>query len=737
MKSVLVLHNSRDAGFIGILRQMLGKLGIDRVLTSDTAKSTTAINLRAGLYKVDAVLIACPTAMANLAGNELTRARSIDPEMWAGSVFGGRDGLEYPTMFILPLHYLHTKPWGSFVMNQHLTKFLSPSNIKPLEVGGEYIAVDDSNTEECLAHLTECLLIAVDIETVNHITMDMVGYCGIKANGDIVSYIVTLGLQATEAKFAFIKAANLSKPVKVMHNGTYDNQFFARYQCPVNNYTLDTEYLFYSAYAELPASLAFVSAFYNPIARYWKQMVDVDRAKYCALDCYNTLITAKLMMEQLPEYAWENYKQLFPLTTVVLYFAMHGFKVDEKVLGKLKEDAEVELEACTKDFHKMCGGTEVNYSSPKQIKALFYDVLKARPVKVKGTSGGTDATTLAALSEQHPLISRFVDTLTHLRKTRKAISTYYTAPLYHGRLLYSYRIDGTETGRLSCSKSNFGWGNKNTESYGAQAQNIPSYMKAALIPDTGYMLGESDKSQSEARCVAYIAKEPLLIDALESEDDFYLICGKLFFGISMEKAKSIRQLIKKIIHGSNYCMGAETFIDSVRKDFGVGILRDGQLLLDRRKSETLVTFAAYLLSLYRHTYNRLPKWYDETKMTLITKGELVSPLGWTRRFFGDPYSNNTLRAAIAHAPQNLSVAIINKSLVRAFWQLQVPSNGAFMLICQVHDSLVYQARIDKANYYKEALNTIMDIAIPFKFSPKHDMRIPTEGNLGTCWKECH
>jgi len=60
---------------------------------------------------------------------------------------------------------------------------------------------------------------------------------------------------------------------------------------------MDTEYFFYSIYAELPKTLAFVSGFYNPIARYWKQMVDVDRAKYCALDCYNTLISAKLMMD--------------------------------------------------------------------------------------------------------------------------------------------------------------------------------------------------------------------------------------------------------------------------------------------------------------------------------------------------------------------------------------------------------------------------------------------------------
>jgi len=736
MKTALVVHSSRDANYLGILRQQLGALGINRVI-STTNKSPSAINMRAETHKANYILIADTEAMGKVVNTELTRASKVDPEMWAGSVMSWKEGFTIPTMFILPLHYLHTKPWGNFVMNQHLTKFLTPHSITPLPEGEEYVKVTPSNYLDCLEQLSQCTLIAVDIETVNHITMDMVGYCGKKPSGEIVSYIVYLGLEASEESFTFVRKANLTKPVKVMHNGTYDNQFFARYQCPVQNYILDTEYLFYSAYSELPKSLAFVSAFYNPIARYWKQLVDVNRAKYCALDCYNTLVTAELMMEQLPEYAWTNYSQLFPLTTVVLYFAMHGIKADAAQLTKLKLDAEEELDRATKEFHTMCGGEEVNYSSPKQIKSLFYDVLKARPVKVKHIVKGTDATTLAALAEQHPLIGKFVDTITHLRKTRKAISTYYSAPLYHNRLLYSYRIDGTETGRLSCSKSNFGWGNKNTESYGSQIQNIPSYMKSALIPDTGYTLGESDKSQSEARCVGYIAKEPKLIAALESEDDFYLICANLFFGLPMDKAKPIRQLVKKIIHGSNYCMGANTFIDSVRKDFGVTMLRDAQRFLDRRTSEDLITFAAYLLSLYRKTYDRLPSWYDETKMQLITTGKLVSPMGWTRRFFGDPYNNNTLRGAIAHAPQNLSVSVINKALIKAFWQLQVPSNGEFMLICQVHDSIVYQAIDSKAQEYKDKLNNIMDIAVPFKFSPNHDMRIPTDGNLGSCWKECH
>lgn len=733
----MIVHAPRDGNYIPPIRQLLGSLGIDRIITSNAKLTVNAINLRADQFKVDYIFIANMDVVHKVVKGELGRARKVDPEMWAGSVFTWQDGFTRPTMVILPLYYWHTKSWGSMVMEQHFQKFLRGYQIARLPDVDTFTYVNSNNATACLSQLNKAYIIAIDIETTHHINMDMVGYCARFPDGSVKAYIVDMGEDITVGQMEFIKAANNLPQPKIFHNGTYDNQYFARYRVPVRNYILDTEYLFYSLYAELPRSLAFVSAFYNPIARYWKQMVGKDRAKYCALDCYNTLVSLEMMMLDYPDYAVRNYEKVFPLTTVILWCGMHGMKADKSKLGKAKVKAEAEVEELQAIFWLMCGGLEVNVNSPKQIAALFYGPLRARKVRVKGKVGGTDATTLAKLSEQDSIIRLFVDTITKLRGLKKAISTYYNAELFHGRLLYSYRADGTDTGRLSCSKSAFGWGDKKEESYGAQAQNIPPYMKLALIPDDGFIMGESDKSQSEARCVGYIANDRKLITALESDDDFYLLCGKLFFDISMEDAKPLRQLIKKIIHGSNYCMRENTFIDSIRKDYGTAPLTHAQQALGRPEQETLFTFANYLLSLYRNTYDKLQPWYDDTQMKLITKGRLVSELGWTRIFFSDPKSDNTLRAAVAHIPQNLSVAIINQAFIRLFWELQVPSNGKFMLICQVHDSIVYQCVRDKGEYYKSEVERIMNIAVDFDTYEGHPLRIPTDGNLGECWADCH
>jgi len=742
-KTALVLHPHRDAAHLPMIKSMLAKYNINRVIAATSALTPDQINTRCDRFKVDYVLIANTEAVYPIVKSELGRARKIDPEMWAGSMLTWEDGLTRPTMIMLPLHYLHTKSWGKHVIAQHLKKFFTPHAIQRLPQGAEFTNVTAANAAACLDILAKSEYMSIDIETTEHIHMDMVGYCARMPDGTPQAFIAEFGSLDTISVevMQFVKDANNLPQPKIFHNGCYDNQFFARYQMPVRNYILDTEYMFYCQFAEMPKTLAFVSAYYNPIARYWKQMVGKDRAKYCALDCYNTLIALEEMIKSYPDYAYKNYQMLFPLTTVTLWCNLHGLRVDEAKRDAAKLKAQEDVERLSADFKAMCGGLEVNINSPKQLKALLYGPLRARPVRIKGVIGGTDATTMAKLAEQDALLAKFIEVILSLRKSKKAISTYYEARLFHGRLLYSYRIDGTETGRLSCNKSSFGWGNKQSESYGAQVQNVPSYLKSALIPDEGYIMGESDKSQSEARCVGYIANDRKLIAALESEDDFYCICGKLFFGITMEEAKKIRQIIKKIIHGSNYCMRGNTFIDSVRKDYGIAPLVHAQQELNRPQGEDLFTFATYLLSLYRTTYDQIPLWYDRVQTMLITKGRLTSQLGWTRIFFGDPSSDNTLRSVVAHEPQNLSVSIINISFIKLFWELQVPSNGEFMLIFQVHDSIGYQIKEsigkDKVDWYQREVQRIMDIPVTFKTYPEHPMRIPTDGNLGYCWKDCH
>lgn len=726
----IVMPNNR-AGYVPHLRRYLAQVGFSRlILDSNVSGNMDTLIRRARVRQADAVVIAHPQQVIVL-GKEYNDPK---PSMgnWAGSFI---QDYGIPMLVLNDLRTVHTQDYGEHALQCYLSKLRTrcipstPDVIVP-STAEEY--------EAALRDIEDAVLLAVDIESTHHIIMTMCGYCGYRQDGSIFSYVFVLG-DTEETKLRALRAiqrANNSPAPKVLHNGLFDSAYFTRYNVPLRNYLFDTEYMYYCMYVDSPKSLAFVSGLYSPVMRYWKHEADLHMVKYCGLDCFNTLLTCRVLLDVLPSYARRNYAMLHPMFPVVTYMSMSGVNVDDTAREVLAHKAKVELDKLQETFKVMCGGYEFNVNSPKQMKTLLYDILGAPKHKVHGTIGGTDSYTLAHLSEISPLLARYCALIQEIRELNKALSTYYKAPLFNGRLLYSYRIDGTATGRLSCTKSNFGWSDKT--SYGAQIQNIPRYLKPVIIPSEGYIMMEVDKSQSEARCTAYIAGDRKLIEAIEGEEDFYCKCAKLFFGVDDETALKLRQLVKKIIHGSNYMMGVQTFIESVAKDMGTVVLYEAMALLSWPKDATLHDFVGHILQLYRKTYDKLPRWYEETQATLVTSGHFTSPKGWTRVFRGDTSRYSALQGAVAHQPQHLSVELVNEALLKAYHKLVIPSNGQFRLLAQVHDSILAEAKEERAGYYFKELKDCLDsVEAQMPNIPEKPLRIPTDGHVGSNWAECH
>lgn len=92
-----------------------------------------------------------------------------------------------------------------------------------------------------------------------------------------------------------------------------------------------------------------------------------------------------------------------------------------------------------------------------------------------------------------------------------------------------------------------------------------------LIADPGFELFEADNKQSEGRTTAYLAQDGALIAALEDLlRDFYKTLGTLFFSIPYEEVTTEfrNDVLKRIVHGTNYMMGAWTFIENI----GISVL---------------------------------------------------------------------------------------------------------------------------------------------------------------------
>ena len=108
----------------------------------------------------------------------------------------------------------------------------------------------------------------------------------------------------------------------------------------------------------------------------------------------------------------------------------------------------------------------------------------------------------------------------------------------------------------------------------------------------------------------------------------------------------------------------------------------------------------------------------------------MTPDGWTRLFFGDVRKEHKrLRDAVAHQPQHMSVAGINKSMWRLL-QIQLESQGEYIMMAQIHDSIIFQAVEEKFDYYMNLTKMNMDTVEAIH---SRSVNIPLESSSGTHW----
>jgi DNA polymerase I-like protein with 3'-5' exonuclease and polymerase domains len=177
--------------------------------------------------------------------------------------------------------------------------------------------------------------------------------------------------------------------------------------------------------------------------------------------------------------------------------------------------------------------------------------------------GSTDKKALAKAAKKHPLNNMLIDEILKYRAAAKLISQYLDPDLMgEDRVLYSLNPSGTDTGRLSSTKSSF--------DCGFQVQNVPEYAKQTIMADEGFYLGEADNEKSEAVCLGFISGDANLIESTTSTRDFHSINIERFFGRPYDevwdsvknktKNKELRDLSKRVNHGTAYVMGPDVLL---------------------------------------------------------------------------------------------------------------------------------------------------------------------------------
>lgn len=670
--------------------------------------------------------------------SKLTGKSKVSLDNYAGSYFK-RGAIEY--VFVNPLEHLVTVPYGSFLLERHTSKLVSPESWrKSSQFNWRILTPQNYDYELTAQYSSDVIATAVDIETYReNLAIRCVGYTTIHDTGiDYKTRSVVVPLDSSWALSA-IRRFNNSPAPKIFQNGKYDISYLARYDATPYNYLWDTAALFHSYYSELPKDLAFLQSFFVRDASYWKDLADTqDLEQYYLYNAKDTWATAEVFlswMREAPDWAKRNYQLEFPLQFPCHLSEMIGIKRDFERMQEARKQVNIHIAKKSASLNKMLGVENFNVNSPKQTSALM---------KVMGCSDlqGADDKALGKAAFRHPLNARLIEPIRGVPKTpdvdlmgirslRKMKSTYIrtdediTATSkgggkeYRGRILYALNPHGTDTSRLASREHHF-W-------CGLQIHNQPQgpIVKQTMVADDGFYFGEVDLEQAETRDTAYASGDAALIAAISGVQDFHSINASAFFGIPYSdiydddlkkpKNKTVRNLSKRVNHGANYLMGAKVLVDTM----GLIAIYESARILKLPRTWTPEEIAGYLLEQFEKTYPTIRSktgYVGWVISQILTTKMLIGATGWTRYCFDNPRTSKpALNAYVAHVAQSLNAQVLNKAYMKVFYDIAMNPEHAdnFKLICQIHDSILFQYRIGH-EYLAQMVKERMEIPVTIK-----------------------
>lgn len=330
--------------------------------------------------------------------------------------------------------------------------------------------------------------------------------------------------------------------------------------------------------------------------------VPIDIATvYGANDGFKTYALYKFQAQYLREdHPREDFRKMYyvfrevemPLIPLCTDMEMRGVEIREDFAKELSEDFNKELveveakcDAYVEQFKQYIldhnnlmrltkGTCKINYSSPQQVAALFYDIFKLKSVSRKEPRGTGDKIIQKFLStakkkdtKKSREFAEFLENYQRFKEIKKLLGTYVDKipqvkePKINA-VYTTYNQYGAKTGRFSSS---------DTVSK-INLQNIPSKEKRIrkiFKARDGYKLVGGDFSQIEPRVLAFLSGDESMINAYKEGKDLYAIMGSQVYQLPYEdcrefypdgtvntEGKHRRTTMKSVLLGIMYERGA-------------------------------------------------------------------------------------------------------------------------------------------------------------------------------------
>lgn len=663
---------------------------------------------------------------------------------------------------------------------------------------------------DCLAArdwLTRCSAMSVDIETACFpAQITCIGFTGIQPDGKVRCFVVPFYDEYAEAgcfwqdeadhldAYSIVRDICESNVLKILQNGNYDASYLIRDWLGLNNYLLDSMLMWYAVYMELPKSLDFISSILLDNYQYWKDDIKGQEEKdeiqgsmerywrYNGLDTYYTLFNVLYMLRLLkanPVMQF-NYRDVFMRNMSALRISMRGVAADQNRMKQHRDSLKEQYQTALKRLRFLIDDPEFNVNSPPQKVSLLYEVLGARKRNSKGRVLGLDskenpssgAIALKAIKSEHPVFEYVVKALESTMSPDKQMGNITGREDADGKITggikfftprfrTTYGAAGTTSTRFNSKGSNF-WD-------GGNAQNIRDAFRDFMVADPDCILMDIDYSQSDDVYMGYESNDAGKIKVIESGVDGHAVHGELFFKTPYDvivagkragdpkivhPTTGIRQLAKRIVHGTNFQMAAITLYMTMGRDSVVAAM---QLMgfhdAARWSQDQLVSGCNMLMTAYRKKYPRLTprEYYKEIADMLRDKGMITNAFGVTRRFHGDPNDSGTQREATGFIGQSDTAGNMNRSMYEIDFgyipthfrdgpnpdandeprMMTLESHGLQFLL-QTHDSFTVQLRPDHKRF-EEAVNNLLYVMERPCIINGHTVRVRTEAAFGRRW----
>lgn len=331
---------------------------------------------------------------------------------------------------------------------------------------------------------------------------------------------------------------------------------------------------------------------------------------YGANDGFKTYALYKFQAQYLREdHPREDFRKMYyvfrevemPLIPLCTDMEMRGVEIREDFAKELSEDfnkemveVEAKCDAYVEQFKQYIldhnnlmrltkGTCKINYSSPQQVAALFYDIFKLKSVSRKEPRGTGDKIIqkfLSTAKKKDTKKSRefveFLENYQRFKEIKKLLGTYVDKipqvkePKINA-VYTTYNQYGAKTGRFSSS---------DTVSK-INLQNIPSKEKRIrkiFKARDGYKLVGGDFSQIEPRVLAFLSGDESMINAYKEGKDLYAIMGSQVYQLPYEdcrefypdgtvnaEGKHRRTTMKSVLLGIMYERGATAIGEQFNK----------------------------------------------------------------------------------------------------------------------------------------------------------------------------